>query len=322
MSVDRGDDFIPTGPDASVEDDAARIAAEAASKAAADAAAKAASDAEAKKAAEDKAAADAAALDAKNKAEDKGDEQSTTEGKEKSKVVPRERLDAAQRKAKDRADRDAARIAELERANYEGRVSVDVQKLQATLTAAKDKYEELIFDGKKDEARKVRNDIDRMTDALSDYRTTTQADKARSLAVEQVNFQATLSAAEAKYNELNPDHPDFDEAKTDEVSEMMDAFVSRGNTRDQALTKALKYVMQPDKNDQSSALRDKRAEEAREKAAVAAGKQPADLAKVGLNSDAAGKKPDDKGPNILKMNQDQFAKLDEETKAKLRGDEV
>jgi hypothetical protein len=242
----------------------------------------------------------------------------------KAKVVPRERLEAQQRKAQARAERDAARIDELERANAAGRVSVDVQKLQANLSAARDKYEDLVQDGKKDEARAVRRDIDRMQDALVDYRATSQAERARTEAIETVNYETALTNAEAKYSELNPEHDDFNSDLTDEVADMMAAYVSRGYARNAALDKALKYVMVPKKasvGDAGSSLRAEREAAARTKAAAADKAQPGNLSKVGLDSDKVGDGRAQAKVDVMRMTQEQFAKLDEDTKAKLRGDD-
>ena len=68
-------------------------------------------------------------------------------------------------------------------------------------------------------------------------------------------------------------------------------------------------------------LAEQRAKAAREKAAEADKKQPPDGKNVGLDSDKAGGGKDG-DVDVLRLSQDKFAKLDEETKAKLRGDEL
>ena len=59
---------------------------------------------------------------------------------------------------------------------------------------------------------------------------------------------------------------------------------------------------------------------ARDKAASAAAQQPPDIAKVGVDSDKMGGKLD--AGKAIKLSQEQFAKLDDETLARLRGDEL
>ena len=106
------------------------------------------------------------------------------------------------------------------------------------------------------------------------------------------------------------------------------AFVKAGQKRADALAKAVKYVLgappaagKAGDDDKAKELADQRAAEARKKAAEANKKQPPDGKNVGLDSDKAG---GGKGGDVdvLRLSQDKFAKLDEETKAKLRGDTI
>jgi hypothetical protein len=68
-------------------------------------------------------------------------------------------------------------------------------------------------------------------------------------------------------------------------------------------------------------LAEERARKAREKAAEANRRQPAGTSGVGLDSDKAGKMSE-MGIDVMRMSQDKFAKLDDETKARLRGDVI
>ena len=197
----------------------------------------------------------------------------------------------------------------------------EIDKLQ-------DKYEDLILDGKKEEARKVRRHVEALRDELSEYQTNTKSEAARKAAIDEMSYNAQLAGYEAKYPALNPEHEDFDEGKTDEVATLLNAFVKAGQKRADALAKAVKYVLgappaagKGDDGDKSKELADQRAADARKKAAEANKKQPPDGKNVGLDSDKAG---GGKGGDVdvLRMSQDKFAKLDEETKAKLRGDTI
>ena len=106
---------------------------------------------------------------------------------------------------------------------------------------------------------------------------------------------------------------------------MLNAFVKSGTKRSEALAKAVRYVLgaPPEQkvSDAAKALAEERAKKAREKAAEADKKQPPSSAKVGLDSDKAGK-GGEQGIDVMRMSQDKFSKLDEETKARLRGDEL
>src|SRR5690606_1554678 len=114
------------------------------------------------------------------------------------------------------------------------------------------------------------------------------------------------------------------------VAVLLEAFMARGFARHVALQKAVRYVMGPaptakkgkgDDNAEAEALKQRRAEEARKKAAEADKQQPASTAKVGLDSDKAGKGGDGR-IDVMRLSQEQFAELEEAELARLRGDEV
>ena len=203
-----------------------------------------------------------------------------------------------------------------------------VRDMRDEIDKLQDKYEDLILDGKKEEARKVRRHVEALRDELSEYQTNTKSEAARKAAIDEMSYNAQLAGYEAKYPALNPEHEDFDEDKTDEVATLLNAFVKAGQKRADALAKAVKYVLgappaagKGGDDDKAKELADQRAAEARKKAADANKKQPPNGKDIGLDSDKAG---GGKGGDVdvLRLSQDKFAKLDEETKAKLRGDTI
>jgi hypothetical protein len=241
--------------------------------------------------------------------------------------IPKARFDEAQAKAR---QREQALLEEIEKLKGGQQASVTqqaVSEAKAKINELQDKYEDLILDGKKEEARKVRIQLDGMREELSEYQTSVKADAARRAAIDDLSYNAQLASYESKYPALNPDHDSFDAAKTDEVAALMTAFVKSGDNRAAALARAVKYALgdapAPAANDEAQRLAAQRAEAARKKAAEANSKQPASLSKVGLDSDKAGGAPGAAvGIDVMRLSQEKFAKLDEETKAKLRGDEV
>ena len=262
--------------------------------------------------------------------EEKAERLKAEEAAEKAKRIriPKSRFDEALGKAK---QREAALLEEIEKLKGGQQASATakaVREMRDDIEKLQDKYEDLILDGKKDEARKVRRHVEALRDELSEYQTSTKSEAARRAAIDEMSYNAQLAGYEAKYPALNPEHEDFDEDKTDEVASLLNAFVKAGQKRDAALAKAIKYVLgapptagKGGDDDKSKELADHRAAEARKKAADANKKQPPDGKNVGLDSDKAG---GGKGGDVdvLRLSQDKFAKLDEETKAKLRGDEL
>lgn len=253
------------------------------------------------------------------------EKQEAEEAKKRNIRIPKSRFDEAQAKAR---AREQALLEEIERLKSGQQASATqkaVSEMRSKIEELQDKYEDLILDGKKDEARKVRKQVDALREELVEYQTSVKSDAARKAAIDELTYNAQLASFEAKYPALNPEHEDFDEDLTNEVAMLLNAFVKSGIKRADALAKAVKYVLgaPPEQkvSDAARALAEERARKAREKAAEADKKQPPSSARVGLDSDKAGK-GGELGIDVMRMSQEKFAKLDEETKAKLRGDEL
>ena len=253
------------------------------------------------------------------------EKQEAEEAKKRNIRIPKSRFDEAQAKARQREQALLEEIEKLKGGQQAAATQKAVSDMKSKIEELQDKYEDLILDGKKDEARKVRKQVDAMREELVEYQTSVKSDAARKAAVDELSYNAQLAGFEAKYPALNPEHEDFDEDQTNEVATLLNAFVKSGTKRADALAKAVKYVLgaPPEQkvSDAAKALAEERAKKAREKAAEANSKQPPNTTKVGLDSDKAGK-GGELGIDVMRLSQDKFAKLDEETKAKLRGDEL
>lgn len=319
-NVDRGDDFTPTGVDA--RDEKLNLEkAELDAKLAADAAKKEAEDAEkaAEGAAKDKTVE---AGEEKDESGNKDDDQGHED--KRSKVIPRERFDAAQQKARAREEALQAKISDLEKQTAAQRMSADVRKLTEAIDDLQDKYEDAVLDGKKPEAKAIRLELAKLQDVMIEVKTQVSSEAAKRETIQELKYDAALAKAEVDHPELNPDSDQYDPALTDEVGVLLESFVLRGFTRDVALGKAVRYVVgapakrDPDNVDARKVASD-RAEEARKKAAVAVKKQPPSIDRAGIDSDQGGSK-EGKDIDIMRISQDRFAKIDDETLSRLRGD--
>lgn len=239
--------------------------------------------------------------------------------------IPVTRHEEILNKARQREEALKEQLRVLQNSRTESAQQKTVKEMQTKIDELDDKYEELILDGKKDDARKARLEARELREQLSEFRSATASAAARTGAIEALRWDAALAKAEQAYPELNPDDLDgYDDAKTTEVAELADALAQRQKIpRYEALEKAVRYVLgAPKAKNQTDAnvtdLAAKRAEEARKKAAEAAKKQPGNLDKAGKDMDKGGGKDGELNP--LKLSQDAFAKLDEETKARMRGD--
>ena len=252
-------------------------------------------------------------------------EKEEEEAKKKRNIrIPKYRFDEAQVRAKKRQEALLAEIEQLKGSQKQSDAQKEINDKRAEIAALQDKYEDLIMDGRKDEARAVRKKVEAMRDELLEYQTSTKSDAARRAAIEELSYNAALASVESDHPELNPDNSAFDQDKVDEVAELLNAMVKSGVKRATALSRAVKYVMgSPAKREEDSAKAsaEERARKAREKAAQANKNQPANTSKAGKDSDKGGRQAPS-GGDVMRMSQEAFAKLEEDELAKLRGDEL
>lgn len=321
-TIDRGDDFTPTGPD--VDAEAAATAAAAA--AAAEAEAKAAAD---KLAADEAAAAEAAA------AADKGEE---GEGGEKPGAKPKVDSRIPLSRHKEILEKERATRTDLERqlAQYQqGKVVADIN---ADITTAETKilglekdYAKLITDGEAEKAAAVMTEIRRTEREMSEAKSDMKIQAAEARATERARYNISLERVESAFPQLNPDHDDFDAELLTDVADLKTTYERKGMTPTDALQKAVKKVVGTETAKQEAATEVKpqvdtkaiaaeRKKEAVAKTLDAMAKTPPSTGGVGFDSDKAGGSISAK--DVLKMNFKDFSALPEETLARMRGDEL
>jgi hypothetical protein len=314
--ADRGDDFVPTGPDA-VE---TKIEPKAADVAAADAL-----EAE-------------IATEKVEKVVDEPADGEKVDGKVEDKPKGKDsRIPAARHKEildKERGRREAL---EVELAQY--RQGGKIADLNVELTAAEDsvltmekEYAKLLTDGETEKAAAVMSKIRRTERAIIEKSSEVREQAAEARAVERVRFDTTVERLEAQYPALQVGNDAFDGDKVAEVLELKEAYETKGYTPSAALQKAVKLIMPPETKAQEKAVEvtpnvdAKAVEKARkaaavEKTAAAVGKTPASSSKVGIDSDKSGGGAVT-GTDVMKMPYEDFKKLDDNTLAKLRGDVI
>lgn len=244
--------------------------------------------------------------------------------------IPLSRHEEMLNKARQREEALVARVQELERTTKAAPAErKDVLgEMKTKIAELQDKYEAHLFEGEKVEAKAVRAELETLREQYTDAKVANSSTQARVQTLDTLKYEAALAKVEADFPALNPDNEEtFDEAKATEVAELLVLFQKNGLTRQAALSKAVGYVMgaakagaPPDAT--AETLAQKRAQEARAKAAEASRRQPPDATKVGQDNDKAGNKDGGKAIDVMKLSQAQFAKVDEETLSRLRGDTV
>lgn len=243
------------------------------------------------------------------------------EEKKKRIRIPKARFDEAMNKARAREQALIHEIEQLKQGQRAAMTTKQLSDMQDKLIELQDQYEDLILDGEKDKARAVRRQIAALQDDIIEQRTAEKMIAARQSALESVNFTSYLDKLEAQYPQLDANRAEYDQEKTDELAALMEAFVKAGDPKLQALQKAVKYVMRdaaPQQTPERAQVA--REVEARKKAAAVNRQQPPATTAVGKDSHTLGEAT--LGMDVKHLSQKQFAKLDEDTLARLRGDEV
>lgn len=291
--LDRGDDFTPTDDEAAPKKEATKPEAKA----------------EAKAEAED----------------DGGKDELTDEERKQTKYVPRQRLNDVVQKSKTKEEAYQAEIAKLRQQVEANKVDENIEKLDENLAKLEDQYDDHMMEGEKDKAKAVRAEIRKLTAARQQMVSYAYSAQAQIAAIEQYRYDNALDTLEAQYPQLNEQDDAFEPDVTQEIADLMAVYQQRGMSKAESLKRAVAARLGPPpvkdgERPSGSALKEERKQEARKKALDTVAKQPPDISKVGEDSDKRGGGPV-QGKDLTKMTQEQFAKLDDDTLAKLRGDE-
>lgn len=290
--------------------------------------------AEAEKDFTDEQKADAAAAREAAAAE-KADKADKSKGKDTR--IPLARHEATLAKVREERDAIAARLAAVEQGKAVTVINDDIKKGEEKLGVLEGEYNELIANGDAAKATAKMKEIRELDRQINTQRTDLATSAAETRAVERVRFDSTVTAMEAAYPTVQPDHPDYDQAKVDEVLDLMNRFKLADPTLSPsaALRDAVKYALgEPtkatkaadtpadaadDKAAKAAAVEAQRKADAIKRGLEAAKAQPASTVGVGTNSDDAGKLTPER---VTGMSQKEFNKLDEKDLAVLRGDVI
>ena len=263
---------------------------------------------------------------AEGEEEDEGKDELTDEDRKKTKYVPRDRLNDAIRKSKAKEEAYQAEIAQLRQAVDANKVDATIEQIDNKIAELGDKYDDHMMEGEKEKAKAVRAELRKMESARQQMVSHAYSVQAQLAAIEQYRYDNALDVLEQQYPVLNEQADDYEPDKTQEVADLM-AYLqqTKGLSKADALRKAASTLLGPPPADKKepdgNALKAQRTEEARKKALKTVGSQPADMSKVGLDSDKLGGGGKITGKDLLKMDHDKFVTIDEETLKTLRGDD-
>lgn len=321
---DRGDDFVPTGPDADP------AAAEAAAAAAA-AAKKTDVDPEDVK----KLGLEAGNTAAKKEGEGEGDPnaadpETDKEGKKGKGVIPVDRHEKILQREREARQRAEAALQQAARGREQVALTEKLSKYDEKIADLEQKQVKAVSEGDTEKAlaigRELRATERERNNEEAEYKTAV----ATANAVEAARYSTVVERLEEAYPVMNPDHADYDEEVVGDILALKAGYERQGMTPSAALQKATTRLLKPETRAQENAttvtprvdkeaIAAERKKEAVDKAVKTTKQQPADLKKVGENSDAKGGVLT--AEKVMSMKQSEFDKLSEEQLSALRGDD-
>ena len=241
------------------------------------------------------------------------------EEKRKRIRVPKARLDeesAKRKRAEQELEALRAQLLAQQREQEAAKApkGPTVSELETELDALEEQYEDAVINGEKETARKLRSEIRNKRDVIMESRVTVKADEARSAAYEQVQFDNFVRATQEAYPSLDSNHADYNPEIESDVIDIAEAYLSKGKSRIEALTKAVKYVLGNKSAVEESAPAKKasltRSIDTADKQTQV--KQPPSLKQAGDSGD--------KQPSLAKLPEQDFNKLTEAELRAARGD--
>lgn len=241
------------------------------------------------------------------------------EAKKRRIRVPKARLDeeAAKRK-KAEQELEALRaqlLAQQQKVVDDTPKGPTLAEQEAELDALEDKYEDAVINGEREEARKLRTQIRAKRDAITDQRVNSKAEEAKNAAYEQVQFDNFLAKTFETYPELDAASEKYNRDAELEVMDIAEAFLAKGRSRVDAISRAVKVVLGAPAAKQEPAPEPKPAAKkplARAVDEAAKIKQPPSLKQAGDSGD--------KQPSLAALPEDEFNKLTAADLRAARGD--
>lgn len=322
--ADRGDSFTPTGDD----DDHAKLREKIAER-------------DANKGGEK--TTDKSGEKPGEKADDKSGEKSEKtddkpDDKPKKGVIPVERHESILRREREARERVEAQLKQFQGSEKVAKTNTELTKLEDKLTELDTAYTKAVADGDTKRAAELMREIRKTDREVVETRAEFRIEAVRTQAVEMARYEAVVERIEEAYPQLNPESDEYDKDLDEDVADLMETYQRRGLPPAKALQRAVERLVKPATAKQESATSttprvsdedtaaaaEKLAKERRETAVKAAAdankRQPPETDKVGQNSDKMGGGLNAR--DVMKLDQDAFAKLSEKDLAKLRGDEL
>lgn len=180
-------------------------------------------------------------------------------------------------------------------------------------------WQAAVFENDQETANKLLDEMDALEEAIDDARFDEVSNTTRAQSADDIRYDNLLKSYQEKYDVIDKNSENFDQEVVTEMFEVREAFIARGHTWADALEKAHKLVLQPlGSTKKADETTETRTTESKRNLADALTRQPANVADVGASADSVNNTKF--GIDISRLTMEQFDKLPDEVKEKLRGD--
>lgn len=194
--------------------------------------------------------------------------------------------------------------------------------LRTDLKKARSDWQQAIFDNDAKAASTFLSLIDTIEENIDQARDDTTTSVARALTSDDIKYDNLLDNAMKEYDVINKASDDYDQTVVNEMVEMRESYIARGYSQADALQQSIKYILKPHKSAKTvKDVTDTRKTSARKNTVDALKRQPSNVADLGGATDTGG--PGNVlGIDITRLTIEQFDRLPDDVKAKLRGDTI
>ena len=173
--------------------------------------------------------------------EEATDDEEPAEEKETQKDekwIPKTRFDDVNQRRKEAEQRLAALERQAQKEGAGGSETSRINEIQQELTTLDKKINEAILEADADKLAELRTQERKLNQEAMDFQLKTVTTQA----VSEARYDAFLDKVEADFPEYNPEHESYNDELVTETLEVQQAFMARGVSKMDALTKAIRYV--------------------------------------------------------------------------------
>ena len=154
------------------------------------------------------------------------------------KWIPKTRFDDVNQRRKEAEQRLAALERQAQNEGKAGPETSRISEIQQELTTLDKKINEAILEADADKLAELRTQERKLNQEAMEFQLKTVTTQA----VSEARYDAFLDKVEADFPEYNPEHESYNDELVTETLELQQAFMAKGQSKMDALTRAIRYV--------------------------------------------------------------------------------